>query len=87
MVIEYIDCDEARVRWSFGEEWHYADLDDLIRAYESVRHGHWITEEEAEERGEIWLQGSCSVCGHCDWDCTESEDFNYCPHCGAKMDK
>lgn len=53
---------------------------------EPVRHGHWITEKEAEERDEIWLWGSCSVCGHCDWDCTESEDFNYCPNCGAKMD-
>lgn len=30
---------------------------------EPVRHGHWITKEEAEERDKIWLWGSCSVCG------------------------
>lgn len=29
--------------------------------------------------------GSCSVCGHCDWDCVESKYFHYCPNCGAKM--
>lgn len=62
--------DEMQARWS----------------NEPVRHGHWISKEEASERDEIWLWGSCSVCGHCDWDCTELEYFNYCPHCGAKMD-
>lgn len=24
-------------------------------------------------------------CGCCDWDCTESVSFNYCPNCGADM--
>ena len=61
------------------------DYQETVDA-EPVRHGHWITEKEASERGEIWLWDCCSVCGHCDWDCTESEDFNYCPNCGAKMD-
>lgn len=51
-----------------------------------VRHGHWITEKEALEIDRYDLAYTCSVCGHCDWDCTESEDFNYCPYCGAKMD-
>ena len=52
-----------------------------------VRHGHWVTEEEAIEKGDYSLRDTCSVCGHCDWDCTESENFNYCPNCGAKMDR
>lgn len=47
--------------------------------------GHWITEEEAEERSEQSLRDTCSVCGHCDWDCTESASFNFCPNCGADM--
>lgn len=37
MVIEYIEGDESRVRWNYGDGWHYADIDDLIRAYESVQ--------------------------------------------------
>ena len=52
-----------------------------------VRHGHWVTEEEAIEKDDYSLRDTCSVCGHCDWDCTESESFNFCPNCGAKMDE
>lgn len=51
-----------------------------------VRHGHWISQEEAVQLDRYDLAYTCSVCGHCDWDCTESENFNYCPNCGAKMD-
>ena len=51
-----------------------------------VVHGHWVTEEEAIEKDDYLLRDTCSVCGHCDWDCTESQDFKYCPNCGAKMD-
>lgn len=51
-----------------------------------VRHGQWVTEEEAIEKGDYSLRDTCSVCGHCDWDCTESKNFNSCPNCGAKMD-
>lgn len=41
--------------------------------------GKWNTDKESPE------YATCSVCGHCDWDCTESEYFNYCPNCGADM--
>jgi hypothetical protein len=62
-------------------------IDDLpaVDAVE-VRHGHWVTEDEAIEKGDYSLRDTCSVCEHCDWDCTESESFNFCPNCGAKMD-
>ena len=71
------------IRDAVAKELQYVPTVDA----EPVRHGHWITKEEAEERDKIWLWGSCSVCGHCDWDCVESEDFNYCPNCGAIMDE
>ena len=31
---------------------------------------------------------SCSVCGWHSWDtyCGDTSEYNYCPHCGAKMD-
>lgn len=51
--------------------------------------GHMIGREEAEKIFEEdysdYPFGQCSVCGHCDWDCVESEGFNYCPNCGAYM--
>lgn len=49
---------------------------------EPVRHGHW------EEIHEVFDYIKCSECGGA-W-CTEDNDtdtFNYCPNCGAKMDE
>lgn len=69
------DCVDARI----------IDSIPSVDAVE-VRHGHWVTEEEAIEKDDYSLRDTCSVCGHCDWDCTESKNFNYCPNCGAKMD-
>lgn len=34
MQIEYTE-DESRIRWEWHGEWHEADLDDLIMAYET----------------------------------------------------
>lgn len=39
--------------------------------------GKWNTDKESPE------YATCSVCGRCDWDCTESKYFNFCPNCGA----
>ena len=47
--------------------------------------GHWITKQEAIDADDYSLWDTCSVCGRCDWDCTESESFKYCPNCGARM--
>ena len=51
---------------------------DMAKAYlRPVRHGRWYWKPIDERTSEC----TCSVCGQggCD-------DFNYCPHCGAKMD-
>lgn len=55
-----------------------ADVREVVR-------GHWITEAEAEKLGDYALKDTCSVCGHCDWDNTESKYFDFCPNCGAEM--
>lgn len=65
---------------------------DLIGAAPTIEakpvvRAHWITEQEAKEMNRYDLVYSCSDCGHCDWDCTESFAFSYCPHCGAQMDE
>lgn len=76
---EIDDCDAKR---AYIEEWlaiaSFADVRPVIR-------GHWITAEEAEKIGDYSKRDTCSVCGHCDWDCTESAYFNFCPNCGADM--
>ena len=55
-----------------------ADVRPVVR-------GHWIGTKEAEDMGDIMKEFTCSVCGCCEWDCTESESFNFCPNCGAEM--
>ncbi len=61
-------------------DWCVGVLQSLRAA--SVREnvkGKWNADKESPE------YATCSVCGHCDWDCTESEYFNFCPNCGADM--
>lgn len=60
--------------------------DGMVEGYNSAgaklinrKKGRWNTDTGSPE------YATCSVCGHCDWDCTESEYFKYCPNCGAKM--
>lgn len=62
-----------------GDEVHYewvAFVEDINEQptidAEPVRHGKWVIED-----GHV----CCSECGEI------SKEYNYCPHCGARMDK
>lgn len=50
-------------------------LMEMVNGTEPVKHGKWNRVSA--------ITGECSVCGEleCDY-----EEYNYCPHCGAKMD-
>lgn len=58
---------------------------------EPVRHGRWI--QSTEECG--WSELECAECSECaedyvldEWGYEDFSKFmNYCPNCGAKMDK
>ena len=43
---------------------------------QEVRHGDWIKSKNERK---------CSICGYFYF--TNTKSFNYCPNCGAKMDK
>lgn len=45
-----------------------------------VKHGHWILDEN--EKIPCYQIKTCSLCG-CRVNGTQ---FNFCPHCGAKME-
>ena len=56
---------------------HRADVQE-------VRHGKWIYTSRSPE----WADCKCSECGYTDSFANVMECFyNYCPECGAKMDK
>ena len=82
------DAKEYLKRVIFGADQKIDCWIDCIPSADVRRNlrGHWVSNEEAEAMGEIYKECTCSVCGHLDWDCTESENFNYCPNCGAMMD-
>ena len=71
-------CDEPGDAYCFVRNFPATDVHPVI-------HGHWISEKEAEEMDDYSRRDTCSVCGHCDWDCTESKYFSFCPNCGADM--
>lgn len=57
-----------------------------------VRHGKWLDREVVDDRKDAkiqqWQQARCSCCNK--WHTTPYmyyfENYDYCPHCGAKMD-
>lgn len=58
MIIEYVDGDESRIKWSHGGEWKSADLVDLIEAYEAEPFNCSL-----EEFGECsYRETGCSDC-------------------------
>lgn len=69
---------EARYDWILELKKQLADI-------QPVRHGRWIVEDEDYEDS-IYI---CSACGY-EFVITagdlESNELNYCPKCGAKMD-
>ena len=55
-----------------------------------VRHGQWDGEGDGYADGEIVIDvWYCSECGYCIVGGTDDPNIlpNYCPNCGAKMDK
>jgi len=46
---------------------------------EIVRHGRWIC--DGSKHGSLG-----GMCSQCYWFCKIAKYYEYCPHCGAKMD-
>lgn len=59
---------------------------DVIPAADvaSVRHGRWIDAYPQKEQNPMFNYGICSICG---FEQSISNKLNFCPNCGAKMDK
>ena len=80
-----IDANKIVYSWVIdndGEEHDGITLQSIIDkmpTVDPVKHGHWIEKDDECE---------CPFCGKA-WNyidnCTET--FNYCPHCGTKMDE
>lgn len=76
---EYIEREEVREAFYMEFDEDYADdiIDRLPASdVQEVRHGKWIKSKNERK---------CPICGYFYF--TNIKSFNYCPNCGAKMDK
>ena len=54
---------------------------------EPVKHGQWVGTADGYADGElVYDMWECSECGYDADGADEKPNWNYCPHCGAKMD-
>lgn len=78
------DCDElvARVCKNAIAELPLADV-------APVRYGKWLNEDFPEKMATVHGMAICSVCGELSHKVEHGYNVlsNYCPNCGAKMDK
>lgn len=82
-LIDYIDWDNDIEKWTLRREPEDIPMADV----EVIRYGKWIPIWDYDESdGSKWVIGyQCSLCDGCvDW---LNNDYNRCPHCGAKMSK
>lgn len=84
--MKLIDADELKAYMQdkyvlFDDTLADIDAQPTVDA-EPVRHGHNIR----EKGGGVFF---CSVCGYINDDTWSggTDDFNFCPNCGAKMDE
>lgn len=82
----YIDADKLRQEWlENGENEHVYDTNAFLDSIDNqptadvaeVVHGEWVDNGVPES-----ILDGCSSCG---FPCG-AYTFNFCPHCGAKMD-
>ena len=93
---EYIDLEETVTTLKRNSQKYFSsfhkgyvqaieDLADIHAAKVApVRHGHWIEQENWAPDDYYY---TCSACGE-DYNTIDgTPDYNFCPHCGAKMDE
>ena len=90
---EYIEREALVERLKKEEcdcEWLWTILDIPAADVEPVKHGHWKKSKGCERPTENgFVHDDRYVCDCCGWGCCcETKlDFNFCPNCGAKMDR
>ena len=98
MAKEYIERQRAIVDACNSLELYpseYAELENALNRIPAadvveVLHGQWDGEGDGYADGEIVIDvWYCSECGYCIDDGTDDPNIlpNYCPNCGALMDK
>lgn len=80
-----IDADALKKHYAWWEDDRQKLFDSIVDSQptvdaEPVRHGQWIDRNGAIV-APFWERYECSECG------ARSDNSNYCPNCGARMDE
>lgn len=80
-----IDADALKKHYAWWDDDRQKLFDSIVDSQptvdaEPVRHGKWIDRNGAIV-APFWERYECSECG------ARSDNSNYCPNCGARMDK
>ena len=89
MAQRLIDANAFERRCMFDK--NIEDMQDVIYALrdfptidaEPVRHGKWI---KADSQQYFRKHYPCFTCSECGYRKDSQKKWNYCPHCGARMD-
>lgn len=94
-ISRYIDCDKCYHGRVCAFRHHYHDMITECNHYAptadvvEVRHGYWYFIEYeyfcCSECGESYYNG-CEYTAQAEECLRNGKHYNYCPHCGAKMD-
>lgn len=82
---EYIEREEAKNALALDYAYAAAELLDTVPTadVQEVRYGKWIVSKRKTRFSPN--ETKCSLCGYSYF--TDNSYYNFCPHCGAKMDK
>lgn len=83
--IDNVIAEHENIGYEKGLRDGYAEAVDA----EPIRHGKWIEQKVITVNKVIWQSAKCSVCGkyHVIPYMYYFSNYDYCPNCGAKMDK
>ena len=79
-------CDTSKRSWNYNHHVMAMDMIEIIENYPTIeerKRGHWFDPEDDDGRT-AW---HCSVCDHVVKTIGFYPNYNYCPCCGARMDK
>lgn len=72
-------CDSCEFDCRIDQHEHCRAAIDLLETVDVVRHGKWSFDSYTAKYGKPYR---CSECGE-----EHADTYEYCPDCGAKMDK
>ena len=69
---------------TFSDDAKSCAIHSVIEELENQKTGHW-TKRDIDFNGRVWH--NCSICDGVAMTRADKDDFfNFCPHCGAKME-